>query len=94
MSWFYSWLPELPNLNLNLNLTLPTSIQGRFLSFVLKKTLGKFFKPGQLDVRQIDSQIGSGFVQVNELELEHEVCNANLYCVGFYNFIVRQLTTF
>lgn len=85
MSWFYSWLPEFPNLNLNLNLTLPATIQGRFLSFILKKTLGKFFKPGQLDARQIDSQIGSGFVQVNDLELEHEVCGANLFKAGFYN---------
>lgn len=71
MSWFSSWLPALPTLNLNL--ALPTSIQGRFLSFVLKKTLGHFFKPGQLDARQIDSQIGSGFVQVNDLELDNGV---------------------
>jgi autophagy-related protein 2 len=69
MSWFSSWLPQLPALNL----ALPTSIQGRFLSFILKKTLGHFFKPGQLNVSQIDSQIGSGFVQVKNLELDNGV---------------------
>lgn len=78
MSWFSSWLPELPILNINL--TLPTSIQARFLSFVLKKTLGHFFKPGQLDVCQIDSQIGSGFVQVKDLELDSGVCQVRSDC--------------
>lgn len=73
MPWLFSWLPELPTLNVNL--ALPTSIQRRFLSFVLQKSLGQFFKPGQLDARQIDSQIGSGFVQVNDLEFDTGVRN-------------------
>ncbi|KAK0459804.1 uncharacterized protein EV420DRAFT_1629183 [Desarmillaria tabescens] len=71
MSWFTSWLPELPAINIS----LPTSIQSRFLSFLLKKTLGHFLKPGQLDVHQIDSQIGSGYVQVADLELSNEAIN-------------------
>jgi len=69
MVWFSSWLPGLPNLNF----AIPTSIQGRFISFVLKKSLGHLLKPGQLDYHQIDSQIGSGYVQVNDLELSPEV---------------------
>lgn len=71
MSWFTSWLPELPAINIS----LPTSIQSRFLSFLLKKTLGHFLKPGQLDVHQIDSQIGSGYVQVADLELSNQAIN-------------------
>jgi len=74
MSWF-SWLPKLPALNISL--TLPTSIQGRFLSFILKRTLGHFFKPGHFDASQIDSQIGSGFVQVKDLELDDKVCEVS-----------------
>jgi autophagy-related protein 2 len=68
-SWYSSWLPGLPSINF----ALPSSIQGRFVSFVLKKTLGHLLKPGQLDVHQIDTQIGSGYVQVSNLELDNEV---------------------
>lgn len=71
MSWFTSWLPELPAINIS----LPTSIQSRFLSFLLKKTLGHFLNPGQLDVHQVDSQIGSGYVQVADLELSNQAVN-------------------
>lgn len=72
MSWLTSWLPVLPPLP-SLNISLPTSIQSRFLSFVLKKFLGHLLKPGQLDASQIDSQIGSGHVHVADLELDSEV---------------------
>ncbi|KAF8077884.1 hypothetical protein FPV67DRAFT_1463315 [Lyophyllum atratum] len=71
-SWYSSWFPGLPSINF----ALPSSLQGRFISFVLKKSLGHFLKPGQLDSRQIDSQIGSGYVQVNDLELDNEAINA------------------
>ncbi|KAL1694660.1 hypothetical protein GGG16DRAFT_46816 [Schizophyllum commune] len=71
-SWITSWLPEIPSLKF----ALPTSsIQQRFISFVLKKSLGHFLKPGQLDVHQIESQIGSGYVHVNDLELDNEAIN-------------------
>jgi autophagy-related protein 2 len=43
------------------------------VSFVLKRLLGHLFKPDQLDLSQIDSQIGSGFVQVKDLRLDNEV---------------------
>ncbi|KAG5650892.1 hypothetical protein H0H81_010636 [Sphagnurus paluster] len=69
--WYSAWLPGLPSINF----ALPAGLQGRFISFVLKKTLGHFLRPGQLDLRQIDSQIGSGFVQVNDLELDNEAIN-------------------
>ncbi|KAK2466861.1 hypothetical protein APHAL10511_001119 [Amanita phalloides] len=69
--WYSSWLPGLPSVNF----AVPSSLQGRFVSFVLKKCLGHFLKPGQLDARQIESQIGSGFVQINDLELNNEAIN-------------------
>ncbi|KAG5728038.1 Autophagy-related protein 2 [Termitomyces sp. T112] len=71
-SWFSSWLPALPSLNIS----LPSSLQGRFISFVLKKSLGQFLKPGQLDFHQIDSKISSGFVQINDLQLDDQAINA------------------
>ncbi|KAJ7111548.1 hypothetical protein C8R43DRAFT_1041373 [Mycena crocata] len=74
-SWYSSWIPGLPSLSF----ALPASIQRRFISFVLKKSLGHFLKPGQLDIEQIDSQIGSGYVQVNDLQLDNEAINSALF---------------
>ncbi|KAF7363504.1 GP-PDE domain-containing protein [Mycena sanguinolenta] len=74
MSWFTSWLPGIPSISF----ALPASIQGRFISFVLKKSLGHLVKPGQLDIDQIDSQIGSGYVQVNDVQLDNQAINSAL----------------
>ncbi|KAG6876556.1 hypothetical protein C0993_002318 [Termitomyces sp. T159_Od127] len=71
-TWFSSWFPSLPDLNIS----LPSSLQGRFISFMLKKSLGQFLKPGQLDFHQIDSKIGSDFVQINDLQLDDRAINA------------------
>ena len=68
MPWYSSWIPNLPNVNFGI-----PGIQDRFVSFVLKRSLGHLLRPGQLDYRQIDSQIGSGYVQINDLELNPEV---------------------
>jgi len=69
MSWFLSWLPGLPSIDF----ALPSSIQRRFISFALKKSLGRILRPGQLEVHQLDSQIESGYVQLKDLELDSEV---------------------
>lgn len=66
--WSTSWLP-LPSIDFS----LPSGIQRRFISFILKRSLGHLLKPGQFDVQQIDSQIGSGYVQVRDLELDYTV---------------------
>lgn len=76
-SWYWSWLPGLPSIDF----ALPSSIQSRFISFVLKKSLGHLLKPGQFDVHQIDSQIGSGYVQVKDLELNNEVYPSCLFSI-------------
>ncbi|PPR03614.1 hypothetical protein CVT24_007729 [Panaeolus cyanescens] len=74
MAWYSSWIPGLPSINF----AIPVSIQNHFVSFLLKKSLGHLLKPGQLDLHQIDSQIGSGYVQVNDLELDPEAINHHL----------------
>ncbi|ESK94572.1 hypothetical protein Moror_7968, partial [Moniliophthora roreri MCA 2997] len=74
-SWLPSWLPSLPELPSTNYFSLPSSIQGRFISFVLKRSLGHLLKPGQLDPHQIDSQVGSGYIQVNDLELDTNAVN-------------------
>ncbi|KAI0831319.1 hypothetical protein BC628DRAFT_1312257 [Trametes gibbosa] len=70
--WSFSWLPSLPSIDFS----LPSGIQKRFISFALRQSLGHFLKPGQLDVQQVDSQIGSGYVQVRDLELNDEAINS------------------
>ncbi|KAG9127181.1 autophagy- protein 2 [Ceratobasidium sp. 392] len=51
-------------------IALPANIQRRFLSFVLKYFLGHLVKPGQLDDHKIDAQIGSGRVEIKDVELD------------------------
>ncbi|EMD31646.1 hypothetical protein CERSUDRAFT_162708 [Gelatoporia subvermispora B] len=73
MSWWPpSWLPTLPSIDFS----LPSGIQRRFVSFALRRPLGHLLKPGQLEAQQVDSQIGSGYVQVKDLELDNDAINA------------------
>ena len=78
MSWWSSWLPSLPTIDLS----LPSGIQRRFISFALKRSLGHLLKPGQLDLQQVDSQIGSGYVQIRDLELNNDVRSTPLLVVS------------
>lgn len=73
MPWLSSLFPfELPSLGLP-TFSIPVSIQRRFFSFILRRALGKFLKPGQLEANQIEAQIGSGSIDITELELDDEV---------------------
>ncbi|KAH9843042.1 uncharacterized protein C8Q71DRAFT_735660 [Rhodofomes roseus] len=72
MSSWTSWIPSLPTIDLS----LPSGIQRRFISFALKRSLGHLLKPGQLDLQQVDSQIGSGYVQIRDLELNNDAINS------------------
>ncbi|KAI6045750.1 hypothetical protein EDC04DRAFT_2888774 [Pisolithus marmoratus] len=78
-SWYMSWFSGFPAFDFG----VPASIQRRFFSFVLRKTLGRFFKPGQLDLHQIDSQLGSGAVHVTDLELDEQAINELLVGLPF-----------
>lgn len=67
-----SWFPFPFNISLSA-LVPPLSIQRRFISFILKRSLGHLLKPGQFDLQQIDAQIGNGFVEVKDLQLDADV---------------------
>ncbi|CAE6431927.1 unnamed protein product [Rhizoctonia solani] len=56
-------------------IALPANIQRRLLSFVLKYFLGHLVKPGQLDDHKIDAQIGSGRVEIKDVELDDSAIN-------------------
>lgn len=60
-------LPSLPSIS------LPANIQRRFLSYVLKRALGRFVKTGGLDVERIQAQISEGWVEIQGLEVDTEV---------------------
>ncbi|KAH9951459.1 hypothetical protein B0H21DRAFT_719094 [Amylocystis lapponica] len=47
------------------------------MSWWSARSLGHFLKPGQLDIEQVDSQIGSGYVQVRDLELDNDPSGNN-----------------
>lgn len=59
-------LPSLPSIS------LPTDVQRRFLSYVLKRALGRFIRSG-LDVDKIQSQIGEGRVEIEGLVVDEDV---------------------
>ncbi|KAG9087874.1 autophagy- protein 2 [Ceratobasidium sp. 370] len=61
-----------------IGIALTANIQRRFLSFVLKYFLGHLVKPGQLDDHKIDAQIGSGRVEIKDVELDASAINALL----------------
>ena len=64
----FPWaLPSLPPIS------LPANLQRRFLSYVLKRTLGRFVKPGGLDVEKIQAQITEGRVEIEGLEVDEDV---------------------
>lgn len=56
--------------------TLSSALQRRVLSYLLRRTLGRFLK-GNLDAAQIDAGIGSGKVEVTGLELNADVSSAS-----------------
>ncbi|KAH7103957.1 hypothetical protein BKA62DRAFT_695150 [Auriculariales sp. MPI-PUGE-AT-0066] len=57
---------------------VPASIQSRFLSFALKRSIGHLVKPGQLDPQQIEAQLGNGFIEVKDIQLDEDAINAFL----------------
>lgn len=57
-----------------LSISLPAHIQRRFLSYVLKRALGRFVKAGGLDVERIQAQISEGWVEIEALEVDTAVC--------------------
>ncbi|KAL1411170.1 autophagy-related protein 2 [Vanrija albida] len=66
--WFPSFLtfnlPSLPSIS------LPANIQRRFLSYVLRRALGRFVVSSSLDVERIQAQISQGWVEIERLEID------------------------
>ncbi|WVR04987.1 hypothetical protein IAU60_001999 [Kwoniella sp. DSM 27419] len=63
-------LPSLPSIS------LPANIQRRFLSYVLKRALGRFVKDEALDADRIQAQISEGWLEIEGLELDTDEINA------------------
>ncbi|KAL4067949.1 hypothetical protein V8B97DRAFT_1939546 [Scleroderma yunnanense] len=78
-SWYSSLFSGFPTFDF----AVPATIQRRFFSFIFKKTLGRFLKPGQFDLHQIDLQLGSGAVHVTDLELDGQAINEMLVGLPF-----------
>lgn len=67
----YFTLPSLPSLPSFPS--LPQNIQRRFLSFLLKRSLGHLVKEGALDPERLEAQVGSGTVEIKGAELNEQV---------------------
>lgn len=70
------WLPSFLTLPISLSLpsiSLPANIQRRFLSYVLKRALGRFIIASGLDVERVQAQISQGLVELERLEINTEV---------------------
>nr|XP_018264125.1 uncharacterized protein I303_04005 [Kwoniella dejecticola CBS 10117]OBR86283.1 hypothetical protein I303_04005 [Kwoniella dejecticola CBS 10117] len=63
-------LPSLPSIS------LPASIQRRFLSYVLKRSLGRFVRSDALDAERIQAQLSEGWVELEGLEVDSEEINS------------------
>lgn len=64
-----SFLPALPSLPFP---SLPQNIQRRLLSFLLRKSVGRFIRGG-LDADAVEADLARGSVSVQGLELADEV---------------------
>nr|XP_019013281.1 uncharacterized protein I206_01346 [Kwoniella pini CBS 10737]OCF52062.1 hypothetical protein I206_01346 [Kwoniella pini CBS 10737] len=63
-------LPSLPSVS------LPANIQRRFLSYVLKRSLGRFVKGEALDAERIQAQLSEGWVEIEGLEVDTTEINS------------------
>ncbi|SNX82554.1 related to APG2 - required for sporulation [Melanopsichium pennsylvanicum] len=70
--------------------SLSATLQKRILSYLLKRTLGHLVQGGQLDIAQIDAGIGSGRVQVNNVQLDADAINHRLPSLPFI-FVSGQI---
>ncbi|CAG8497159.1 7566_t:CDS:10 [Diversispora eburnea] len=57
-----------------LSINVPSTIQKRLLKFLLKRALGQFLAE-ELDLDNLEIQLGNGFVHLKELQLNVEVLN-------------------
>lgn len=71
------WLPSFLTFPLSFgslpSVSLPANIQRRFLSYVLKRSLGRFVVASGFDVERIQAQLSQGSVELEKLEVNVEV---------------------
>ncbi|ETS60986.1 hypothetical protein PaG_04917 [Moesziomyces aphidis] len=72
-SFLTGW--ELPSVSA---FSLSANLQKRILSYLLKRTLGHFVDGGQLDPTQLDAGIGSGRIEIRDIELDAAALNQRL----------------
>jgi autophagy-related protein 2 len=64
----------LPNLSFSLpSLSLPTSIQNKLVSYLLKRFLGSVIKGGEIDLEKVEMDLKNGRVEIRDVEVESEV---------------------
>ncbi len=63
--------------------SLSANLQKRILSYLLKRTLGHLVDGGHLDLAQIDAGIGSGRIEVRNIQLHAEAINRQLPSIPF-----------
>lgn len=68
--WLPSFLTTLPSLP---SVSLPANIQRRFLSYILKRSLGRFVVASGFDVERIQAQLSQGAVDLERLEVNVDV---------------------
>ncbi|SOV06587.1 Autophagy-related protein 2 [Ustilago sp. UG-2017a] len=58
--------------------SLSAGLQKRILSYLLKRTLGHLVDGGQVDLAQIDAGIGSGRIEIRNIQLNADAINSRL----------------
>lgn len=75
------WLPSFLTFPLSFpslpSVSLPANIQRRFLSYVLKRSLGRFVVASGFDVDRIQAQLSQGSVNLEKLEVNVEVSDGS-----------------
>ncbi|KZT56758.1 hypothetical protein CALCODRAFT_517970 [Calocera cornea HHB12733] len=73
----WNWLSYIPSIRLP-SLYVPAQIQNRLLSFAIRRSIGHLLKRGGVEIDKLDTQVGRGWVEVKDVELEEEAINALL----------------
>ncbi|EJT98304.1 hypothetical protein DACRYDRAFT_110744 [Dacryopinax primogenitus] len=74
-SSFWNWYSYIPSIRLP-SFNVPAQIQNRLLSFAIRRSIGHLLKRGGVEIDKLDTQVGRGWVEVKDVELEEEAINA------------------
>jgi hypothetical protein len=71
-SSFWNWYSYIPTIRLP-TFNVPAQIQNRLLSFAIRRSIGHLLKRGGVEIDKLDTQVGRGWVEVKDVELEEDV---------------------